>query len=227
MIDGRLENASLTWPQDIKSIHCDVAHPGRPLIQYVLMIDAGSSGSRIHAYKFNYCKATPELESELFEQLQPGLSKYDDDAEAAAESLDQLLDAAMKEIPKFLHKSTPIAVKATAGLRMLGPVKSGNILAAVRKRLETEYPFPIIKEEGVAVMDGADEGKLQAILRIAFSICLDVALTCLLTHGSLLSNIRRLCMGHCQLPLGKSQLTGKGTDSRRVGPRWSIHSNCL
>ncbi|KAF9107809.1 Guanosine-diphosphatase [Mortierella sp. AM989] len=157
-IDPLLENIATTWPQDITSDHCDIPHPGRPLIQYVLMIDAGSSGSRIHAYKFNYCKATPELESELFEQIEPGLSKYDEDAESAAKSLDPLLQAALKTVPKFLHKSTPIAVKATAGLRLLGETKSANILTAVRKRLETIYPFPIIKEEGIAVMDGADEG---------------------------------------------------------------------
>ncbi|KAF9945276.1 Guanosine-diphosphatase, partial [Modicella reniformis] len=157
-VDPLLENTVLPWPQDITSVHCDVAHPGRPLIQYVLMIDAGSSGSRIHAYRFNYCKASPELENELFEHIEPGLSKYDHDAEAAAESLDPLLHAVMKEIPKFLHMSTPIAVKATAGLRMLGSVKSENILKAVRTRLETKYPFPIIKEDGVVVMDGADEG---------------------------------------------------------------------
>ncbi|KAF9436416.1 Guanosine-diphosphatase [Entomortierella beljakovae] len=157
-IDSLVDNTSVSWPKDITSDHCTIAYPGRPLIQYVLMVDAGSSGSRIHAYKFNYCKATPELESELFEHIEPGLSKYDSDAEGAAKSLDPLLDAALKTVPRFLHKSTPIAVKATAGLRLLGDVKSGNILAAVRKRLETNYPFPIIKDQGVAVMDGADEG---------------------------------------------------------------------
>ncbi|KAF9930157.1 Guanosine-diphosphatase [Linnemannia zychae] len=152
------ETTSTTWPESITSEHCDVAHPGRPLIQYVLMIDAGSSGSRIHAYKFNYCKATPELESEVFEMLKPGLSSYDDNAQAAAESLDPLLKIALKTVPEFLHKSTPVAVKATAGLRLLGDVKSNKILEAVRHRLETVYPFPIIKEQGVAVMDGGDEG---------------------------------------------------------------------
>ncbi|KAF8959002.1 Guanosine-diphosphatase [Entomortierella lignicola] len=157
-IDPLLEDTTISWPKEITSDHCTLPHPGRPLVQYVLMIDAGSSGSRIHAYKFNYCKATPELESELFEQIEPGLSKYDEDAEGAAESLDPLLEAALKTVPKFLHKSTPIAVKATAGLRLLGETKSANILNAVRKRLETRYPFRIIKEQGVAVMDGADEG---------------------------------------------------------------------
>ncbi|KAF9431587.1 Guanosine-diphosphatase, partial [Entomortierella beljakovae] len=146
------------WPKDITSEHCTKAYPGRPLIQYVLMMDAGSMGSRIHAYKFNYCNATPELESEIFDHVEPGLSSYNGDAEGAAQSLDKLLDSALKNIPTFLHSSTPIAMKATAGLRLLGEEKSEKILEAVRHRLETKYPFPIIKEQGVAVMDGADEG---------------------------------------------------------------------
>ncbi|KAF9976905.1 Guanosine-diphosphatase [Actinomortierella ambigua] len=146
------------WPKDITSDHCTLAHPGRPLIQYVLMVDAGSTGSRIHVYKFNYCKATPELEGEIFEHLEPGLSSYDNDATGAAESLDPLLNLALRTVPSFLHTSTPIAVKATAGLRKLGDEKSDRILAAVRTRLETHYPFPIIAEDGVVVMEGADEG---------------------------------------------------------------------
>ncbi|KAF9573351.1 Guanosine-diphosphatase [Mortierella alpina] len=122
------------------------------------MLDAGSMGSRIHAYKFNYCNATPDLESEIFGHVEPGLSSFDGDAEGAAKSLDKLLDTALKCVPKFLHTSTPVAVKATAGLRLLGEEKSNSILAAVRHRLESKYPFPIISEQGVAVMDGADEG---------------------------------------------------------------------
>ncbi|KAF9966309.1 Guanosine-diphosphatase [Mortierella alpina] len=152
------EFSSKTWPKEITSAHCTKAHVGRPLIQYVLMLDAGSMGSRIHAYKFNYCNATPDLESEIFGHVEPGLSSFDDDAEGAAKSLDKLLDTVLESVPRFLHTSTPVAVKATAGLRLLGEEKSNSILAAVRHRLETKYPFPIISEQGVAVMDGADEG---------------------------------------------------------------------
>ncbi|KAJ2474974.1 Guanosine-diphosphatase, partial [Coemansia sp. RSA 2052] len=58
----------------LQSMYCDIPHPGRPLLQYVLMVDAGSTGSRIHVYKFNYCKNHPMLEDEIFQQIKPGLS---------------------------------------------------------------------------------------------------------------------------------------------------------
>ncbi|KAJ2829762.1 Guanosine-diphosphatase [Coemansia furcata] len=142
----------------LESKFCDIPHPGRPLIQYVLMIDAGSTGSRIHVYKFNYCKDHAMLEDEIFQQIKPGLSAFDDDATGAAHSLDGLMEAAMKGVPESLRACTPIAVKATAGLRMLGAEKSDRILEAIRTRLATEYPFKFIPKNAVEIMDGKDEG---------------------------------------------------------------------
>lgn len=137
----------------------------KPLIQYALMIDAGSTGSRIHVYRFNNCGPTPELENEDFMMTTPkeggsGLSSYKSDAEGAAKSLDPLMEVAMKNVPDKLKGCTPIAVKATAGLRKLGPEMSDAILKAVRARLETVYPFPLVSDAkgGVEVMDGKDEG---------------------------------------------------------------------
>ncbi|KAI4248562.1 MAG: hypothetical protein LQ352_005908 [Teloschistes flavicans] len=129
------------------------------------MIDAGSTGSRIHVYRFNNCGATPELEHEEFKMTEKkeggsGLSSYKEDAEGAAKSLDMLMDVAVKTVPEKLKSCTPVAVKATAGLRKLGDELSAKILAAVRTRLETQYPFPVVSNEmgGVQVMDGKDEG---------------------------------------------------------------------
>ncbi|KAF4307707.1 Nucleoside phosphatase GDA1/CD39 [Botryosphaeria dothidea] len=137
----------------------------KPLVQYALMVDAGSTGSRIHVYRFNNCGPTPELEDEIFEQTAKkeggsGLSSYKADAEGAAQSLDPLLEVALKHVPEKVQGCTPIAVKATAGLRKLGPELSEKILAAVRERLETKYPFPVLAADkgGVEVMDGTDEG---------------------------------------------------------------------
>lgn len=139
--------------------------PSKPIIQYALMIDAGSTGSRIHVYRFNNCGSSPELEDEQFEKTETkpggsGLSSYPNDPEAAAMSLDVLMDVAMNTVPEKLRSCSPVAVKATAGLRMLGPEKSQKILDAVRHRLETSYPFPVVSDaqNGVAIMDGSDEG---------------------------------------------------------------------
>ncbi|KAL8719236.1 MAG: hypothetical protein Q9181_008084 [Wetmoreana brouardii] len=139
--------------------------PDKPLIQYAIMIDAGSTGSRIHVYRFNNCGATPELEHEEFKMTEKkdggsGLSSYKEDAEGAAKSLDVLMDVAVKKVPEKLRSCSPVAVKATAGLRKLGDELSKKILAAVRTRLETQYPFPVVSDEmgGVQVMDGKDEG---------------------------------------------------------------------
>lgn len=158
--DGQVATPGAETSRCTKSISAD-----KPLIQYALMVDAGSTGSRIHVYKFNNCGPTPELEDEVFKMTEAkkggsGLSSYDSDAEGAAKSLDVLLDVAVKSVPEAYQRCTPIAVKATAGLRKLGKEKSENILRAVRHRLETVYPFPVVAEEkgGVEVMDGKDEG---------------------------------------------------------------------
>ncbi len=129
------------------------------------MIDAGSTGSRIHVYRFNNCGPTPELEHEEFKMTEKvqggsGLSSYKADAEGAAKSLDPLMDVAMKTVPEELRSCSPVAVKATAGLRLLGREMSDKILDAVRARLETVYPFPVVSKEngGVQIMEGKDEG---------------------------------------------------------------------
>ncbi|KAK2813430.1 Guanosine-diphosphatase [Emmonsiellopsis sp. PD_5] len=137
----------------------------KPLIQYALMIDAGSTGSRIHVYRFNNCGPTPELENEVFKMTEKkkggaGLSAYAEDPLAAAKSLDPLMQVAVESVPEEYRSCSPVAVKATAGLRFLGAETSDKILEAVRNHLETAYPFPVISKEqgGVEIMDGKYEG---------------------------------------------------------------------
>lgn len=157
--------ANAASPSD-QNIRCAKPYdPHKPLIQYALMIDAGSTGSRIHVYRFNNCGPTPELESEEFKMTEPkkggsGLSSYKNDPEGAAQSLDILMDVALKTVPDEYRSCSPIAVKATAGLRMVGQEIADKILDAVRYRLETVYPFPVVSKEkgGVQIMDGKDEG---------------------------------------------------------------------
>ncbi|KAI0051441.1 hypothetical protein FA95DRAFT_1485505 [Auriscalpium vulgare] len=146
-------------PDPSKTVYCTTPqNPSSPIVQYALMIDAGSTGSRIHIYKFHNCGASPTYEYEIFRQTKPGLSEYAGEPQGAAASLDVLLDAALAHVPPALRPCTPVAVKATAGLRSLGAEQSAEILGAVRQRLSTVYPFPIAEADGVVIMDGKDEG---------------------------------------------------------------------
>lgn len=156
-------------PDKLKTTRCnsndnsifDAHKKSRPTVQYAIMIDAGSTGSRVHVYRFNFCKESPELEEETFKMIQGGLSSFKADATGAAHSLKPLLEKALETVPESKHACTPIAVKATAGLRLLGAEMSKNILQAVRHMLEKEYPFPIADgpgRNGVEIMEGRDEG---------------------------------------------------------------------
>jgi guanosine-diphosphatase len=145
-------------PADFSKLQSDcLPRPGFPKIQYGIVIDCGSTGSRIHVYRFNYCKETPTLEDEVFVHTKPGLSSYTD-PEEAAKSLDFLMEHAIKNVPKSLYSCTPITVQATAGLRMLKGNLSDRILKAVESRLLNHYPFPIFPIDGVAIMGGDKEG---------------------------------------------------------------------
>ncbi|TFK52395.1 hypothetical protein OE88DRAFT_1627860 [Heliocybe sulcata] len=146
-------------PDHLKTVYCTTPYkPGLPLVQYALMIDAGSTGSRIHIYKFNNCGPSAAYEYEVFKMTQPGLSSFAKAPAEAAGSLDVLMEEAVRTVPEALRKCSPIAVKATAGLRLLGAAESQAILDAVKARLTREYPFPLFGEDPVAIMDGKDEG---------------------------------------------------------------------
>ena len=91
--------------------------------------------------------------------VQPGLSSFASDPTGAAQSLDVLLDEAMRIVPSGMRSCTPVAVKATAGLRFLPGDQSEHILKAVEARIKERYPFILAGNgKGVVVMDGKDEG---------------------------------------------------------------------
>ncbi|GAA5988641.1 hypothetical protein JCM11641_005191 [Rhodosporidiobolus odoratus] len=134
---------------------------GQKATTYAIMIDAGSTGSRLHLYTFSHCDpdpaALPKLEHEDFLTTKPGLSHYAGKPKAAAESLRGMMQQAYDLVPEKERGCTPIAVKATAGLRLLGQQKSAEILDEIDRWLREEWPF-VVGKDGVVVMDGRDEG---------------------------------------------------------------------
>lgn len=149
----------------LPSVYTDSLHPivdtiathlGYSEKQYGAIIDAGSTGTRILAYEFHksYLNGRLVLDNELFKQLKPGLSSLT--PEKGAEQISELLAEAKKFIPEEFIASTPLALKATAGLRLLGASQSENILKAIRDVFASSG-F-LTNENSVEIMDGTDEG---------------------------------------------------------------------
>ncbi|KAI8042492.1 hypothetical protein M5D96_003805 [Drosophila gunungcola] len=106
------------------------------------------------ASKFGYSKVhfidnKLVLYEELFKERKPGLSSFADNPAEGAHSIKLLLDEARAFIPKEHWSSTPLVLKATAGLRLLPASKAENILNA------SEFSVDM---DAVEIMDGTDEG---------------------------------------------------------------------
>ncbi|KAI0560500.1 ectonucleoside triphosphate diphosphohydrolase isoform cra-b [Gracilaria domingensis] len=126
---------------------------------YGLMIDAGSTGSRIHTFKFRKNPATSKLNvlGEDFHAIKPGLSAYKDSANDAALSLEPLIQRAKSRVPISLQPETPVVLRATAGLRMVGDQVADSILQEVRKYLRTSG-FRFDEDSWASILSGNEEG---------------------------------------------------------------------
>ncbi|XP_073948615.1 ectonucleoside triphosphate diphosphohydrolase NTPase isoform X3 [Choristoneura fumiferana] len=127
---------------------------------HAVIIDAGSSGSRVLAYKFRvpfqlFGQTNLDLEEEYFEQSKPGLSAFADDPAKGAETIVQLIKKAEFLTPAAKRRATPLIVRATAGLRLLPADKARQLLLHVE---DAVGKLGYDTRAGVEIMDGADEG---------------------------------------------------------------------
>ncbi|XP_046664225.1 ectonucleoside triphosphate diphosphohydrolase 5 isoform X3 [Homalodisca vitripennis] len=125
---------------------------------YAVVIDAGSTGSRVLALSFHQSilDDSLKLDDELFIEQEPGLSAYAENPKMGAEKIAELVERAKGFVPQKAWSSTPMVLRATAGLRLLPEGKANALLDEVR-RLFANSPFHTT-ENSVAIMEGSDEG---------------------------------------------------------------------
>ena len=125
---------------------------------YAVIIDAGSTGSRVHVFRFKRASGARVLKDEIFHAIKPGLKAYASDPLEAASTLEPLMETAMKHVPEKLRSSTPLTLRATAGLRLLpeGPEAASALLEASKVKVG-EYGFRL-DDEYVSILDGMYEG---------------------------------------------------------------------
>ena len=128
--------------------------------RYGIVFDAGSSGTRIHVYKWKTggggAKDAFDLVSDDLLKIKPGLSAFKEKTAEAGSSLEPLIAHAKAKIPAELVPSTPVFLMATAGLRMVGEQAKDAILRSVCNSLSSSG-F-LFRCEWATVLDGRDEG---------------------------------------------------------------------
>ena len=135
---------------------------------HAVVLDASRTGSRVLAFTFHeaFLDGHLVLDKELFEYTKPGLSFHADSSKRAKLSISKLIDLAKNEIPTQYWNSTPIILKATAGLWLLPAAKAEALLNGVKKLFD-QTPF-VTSDKSVAIMDGVDEGIFSWFTPISF-----------------------------------------------------------
>mmetsp|Transcript_8268 Transcript_8268/g.17055 ORF Transcript_8268/g.17055 Transcript_8268/m.17055 type:complete len:464 (-) Transcript_8268:251-1642(-) len=125
---------------------------------YAVVFDAGSTGSRVHVFRFVKRGVFFDLREELFEALKPGFREFATDPQKAADSLEPLLEKVREKVPLEKRASTPMTLRATAGLRLLpeGQEAANQIMAKVTEKLKAEGFY--IAEDYINILGGDLEG---------------------------------------------------------------------
>mmetsp|Transcript_32404 Transcript_32404/g.52434 ORF Transcript_32404/g.52434 Transcript_32404/m.52434 type:complete len:520 (+) Transcript_32404:82-1641(+) len=136
-------------------------------LKYGLVIDAGSSGSRIAIYRWvprasggfgEVEEFIPEKTIRGEKEVEPGISSYASDPGKAGPSLQPLLDYAASFVPKGLQKSTPLFLGATAGMRLLTVEDQKRVMLEIRKYLSSpDCPFDF-RGTNARIISGEEEG---------------------------------------------------------------------
>jgi Golgi nucleoside diphosphatase len=136
----------------------------RAQLDYGIIIDAGSSGSRIYLYEWpeRLDKTLPLVEQASINQTvvstktSISLESFATNPTSVSTSLSPLITYVQKYLPKNKWSTTPIYLKATAGMRALPVSSQTPIIAAVQTYLATTgFEF---QPSYAKVIPGTDEG---------------------------------------------------------------------
>lgn len=141
--------------------------------EYAILIDAGSSGSRVFIYTWpphngdanELLQIRPLRQDDgepVVKKIEPGLSSVASQPWKASDYIHPLLDFAVSHIPSSKHKTTPLYILATAGLRLLDADIQTAILEDLRSDIVKNFSFHFTPNNA-EVISGKQEGLFQWI----------------------------------------------------------------
>jgi Golgi nucleoside diphosphatase len=127
------------------------------------MVDAGSSGTRAHIYKWEATKGIPNVQpapnssAGWVHKVKLRLADACSDVKVVGTIFDPIIKFAALRIPPEFIAKTRIFVYATAGLRLVSDIDQQRVMAATFDHLVQNSPFKV-KPSYVRVIDGTEEG---------------------------------------------------------------------
>lgn len=149
---------------DEKSVRQEKSRINR---RHIIILDAGSQGTRMNIYELEFCDdlLTAVHKDLLFSVSIPlsSLAETADSFTIGTMIIDPLLSEALQLIPSNEHSCTPVALRATAGLRLLSPKQINRLLIGTKKAF-SKYPFMLIdntfikNQSSAELISGTSEG---------------------------------------------------------------------
>jgi len=144
--------------------------------QYAIVIDGGSTGSRMFVYRFFYPGhgAKREIDCLSSKKVTPGLSSLDGHPEQAAEYMRPLFEHAATVIPESYQRETLVFIQATAGMRLLSEESQEAIYDGLyvdltqnkcrKEEGEGDFLFPFrLYRKNIGTLSGRLEGFYAAL----------------------------------------------------------------
>lgn len=146
----------------------DATDTSNPNLNYGLVVDCGSSGSRIFVYCWPRHNGNPhelldirqmrdEHRKPVVMKIKPGISELAKTPEKASDHIKPLLEFASRHVPKNKHQETPLYILCTAGMRILPESQQEALLEDLRTDIPVDFNF-LFSDSHVEVISGKQEG---------------------------------------------------------------------
>ncbi|CAN9513365.1 unnamed protein product [Ophioblennius macclurei] len=146
----------------------DATDTSNPNLNYGLVVDCGSSGSRMFVYCWPRHNGNPhelldirqmrdQHRKPVVMKIKPGISELAKTPEKASDYIYPLLSFAAQHIPKNKHQETPLYILCTAGMRILPVSQQEALLEDLRTDIPVHFNF-LFSDSHVEVITGKQEG---------------------------------------------------------------------
>uniref|UniRef100_A0AAR2KUG5 nucleoside-triphosphate phosphatase n=1 Tax=Pygocentrus nattereri TaxID=42514 RepID=A0AAR2KUG5_PYGNA len=164
------------WVREDKHYHRHLARvtdveatdTSNPNLNYGVVVDCGSSGSRVFVYTWPRHNGNPhdlldirqmrdQHRKPVVMKIKPGISEYATTPGKASDYMYPLLSFAAQHIPKNKHQETPLYILCTAGMRVLPESQQEALLEDLRTDIPVNFNF-LFSDSHVEVISGKQEG---------------------------------------------------------------------